>query len=231
VISVLRGVTLEVPRGAVVALLGANGAGKTTLLRAVSGLLGMHGGRVRAGTIELDGASLLGTDAARIVRLGVSQVMEGRRIFAELSVEDNLRAGAFTRRDRAEVRRSLERVMRLFPALAERRASVAGYLSGGEQQMLAIARALMARPRLLLLDEPSTGLAPRLVDSIADIVAGVNGEGTTVVLAEQNAAMALSVASRAYVLERGRVVAEGPPSRFSAGDVLRASYLGTGSPP
>lgn len=225
--SVLSGVSVDVARGSVVAVLGPNGAGKTTLLRAVSGLLGMHRGRVRAGAIELEGRRLDGLEAPGIVRLGVAQVMEGRRIFAELSVEENLRAGGFTRRDRRELRQSHERVMALFPVLARRRTATAGYLSGGEQQMLAMARALMASPRLLLLDEPSLGLAPRLVETIRDIVAEINAQGTSVVIVEQNAAMALSVASYGYLMEAGRVVATGQPSELAGDDVVRASWLGT----
>jgi len=175
VMLVLRGISLQVPTGGVVALLGANGAGKTTTLRAISGLLPLHRGKVTKGTIEVDGRPTKGLDPAAIVRLGVSQVMEGRRVFAELTVDENLKAGGFTRRDRAELKASYERVMTLFPVLADRRRQTAGYLSGGEQQMLAIGRALMQSPRLLLLDEPSLGLAPLIVEQIRNIVAEING--------------------------------------------------------
>ena len=228
VVLVLRGVSLAVPDGAIVALLGPNGAGKTTLLRAVSGLLRVHRGRVTKGTVELDGRSLARLDPAAVVRRGVSQVLEGRRIFPELTVEENLRAGAFSRRDKSEVRRSHDRVMELFPVLAERRRSTAGYLSGGEQQMLAIGRALMASPRLLLLDEPSLGLAPLLVDQLRGVLAEVNRQGTSVLLVEQNVAMALSVADHAYVLENGKVVKEGPAPRLLADGDIREFYLGVG---
>jgi len=228
VILVLRGVSLDVPRGRIVALLGANGAGKTTLLRALSGLLPSHRGRTTKGSIELDGWRVDGLDAPALVRRGMSQVMEGRRIFAELSVEDNLKAGSFTRRDRREVKESYDRVMTLFPVLAERRKSTAGYLSGGEQQMLAIARALMAKPRLLLLDEPSLGLAPMIVEQIRQIVVDINDQGTSVLLVEQNAVMALSIAAHGYVLETGKVVLDGPASELMANQDVRESYLGMG---
>jgi branched-chain amino acid transport system ATP-binding protein len=226
VVLVLRGVSLEVPTGSIVALLGANGAGKTTLLRAVTGLLGPHRGRITKGSVHLDGEPVTGLDAAAMVRRGVSQVMEGRRIFAELTVEDNLRAGAYSRRSRAEVRESHARVMELFPLLAGRRRSTAGYLSGGEQQMLAIGRALMASPRVLLLDEPSLGLAPRVVEQVRDIIVTINEAGTSVLLVEQNAVMALSIASAGYVLETGKVVRDGPADRLLADEDIREFYLG-----
>jgi len=224
----LRGVSIDVPSGSIVALLGANGAGKTTLLRAVTGLLGVHRGRIAKGTIELDGRRIDGLDPATIVRRGISQVMEGRRIFAELSVDENLRAGGFTRRDRAELKASYERVMDLFPILRERRRQTAGYLSGGEQQMLAIARALMASPRLLLLDEPSLGLAPLIVQQIRGIVADINRQGTSVLLVEQNATMALSIADHGYVLETGRVAMGGPAQQLLANPDIQEFYLGVG---
>ncbi|MEX2194785.1 MAG: ABC transporter ATP-binding protein [Thermoleophilaceae bacterium] len=221
---VLRGVSLEVPPGKVVALLGANGAGKTTLLRAVTGLLPVHRGEITKGSIQLDGTALAGLDAPAIVRRGVAQVMEGRRIFAELTVDENLRTGGFTRRD--GLAQAHARVMELFPALRDRRGHVAGYLSGGEQQMLAIGRALMAAPRLLLLDEPSLGLAPALVGQIRDIVVEINRQGTSVLLVEQNAAMALQVASYGYVLENGRVVLDGPAEELREDQDVREFYLG-----
>jgi branched-chain amino acid transport system ATP-binding protein len=228
VILALRGISLEVPDGAVVALLGANGAGKTTTLRAVTGLLGIHRGRVTKGTIELDGRPMTGLDPTAIVRLGVSQVMEGRRIFAELTVDDNLRAGGFTRKDKSELRASYERVMTLFPRLADRRKSIAGYLSGGEQQMLAIGRALMQSPRLLLLDEPSLGLAPLIVEQIRQIIVEINQAGTSVLLVEQNATMALSIARHGYVVEQGRVVKEGAGVDLLADQDIQEFYLGVG---
>jgi branched-chain amino acid transport system ATP-binding protein len=228
VILVLRGVSLDVPRGQVVALLGANGAGKTTMLRAITGLLDIHRGRITKGTVVLDGRDVTRADAASIVKGGLAQVMEGRRIFAELTVEENLRTGAFTRRDRDGVAASYERVLDLFPALRGRLKAVAGYLSGGEQQMLAIGRALMADPTLLLLDEPSLGLAPMVVAQIRDIIVQVNEAGTSVLLVEQNATMALSIAHEGYVLEHGRVVKQGRGAELLADDDIREFYLGMG---
>jgi branched-chain amino acid transport system ATP-binding protein len=228
VVLVLRGVSLTVPRGAVVALLGANGAGKTTLLRAITGLLRVHRGEVTKGSIELEGERIDGRDAVAVVRRGVAQVMEGRRIFAELTVDENLRAGAFTRRSKDEVREAYARVFDLFPRLAERRKSTAGYLSGGEQQMLAIGRALMAAPRVLLLDEPSLGLAPRLVERIRDTIAELNRQGTSVLLVEQNAAMALAIADYGYVMETGKVVKDGAAAELLADRDIQEFYLGVG---
>lgn len=226
VIQVLRGISLRVPLGSVVAILGANGAGKTTLLRAVSGLLGYQNGKVTGGSIHMDGVDITGRPPAANVRAGMAQVMEGRRIFAELSVDENLKAGAFTRKDKAEVRTSRERVMELFPRLGERHKQVAGYMSGGEQQMLAIGRALMANPRLLLLDEPSLGLAPLIVEQIFDIVRTINAQGTSVLLVEQNAAMALGVAEFAYVMETGRVAKSGTGAALLDDPDIKALYLG-----
>jgi branched-chain amino acid transport system ATP-binding protein len=228
VVLVLRGISLEVARGEIVALLGANGAGKTTLLRAVTGLLGVHRGKITKGAVEIEGRALTRHDPAEIVRRGVAQVMEGRRIFAELTVEENLRAGAFTRRDKQGVRASRERVLELFPRLGERLGATAGYLSGGEQQMLAIGRALMADPEVLLLDEPSLGLAPKLVEGLRDIIAELNRQGTSVLLVEQNAAMALAIANRGYVVETGRVVKDGAASDLLADQDIREFYLGIG---
>lgn len=225
---VLRGVSLSVPDGGIVALLGANGAGKTTLLRAITNLLSVHRGEITKGTISFGGERIDGLDPAAIVRRGVSQVMEGRRIFTALTVEENLRAGAYTRRSRTEVRDSFERVMSLFPPLADRRRQTAGYLSGGEQQMLAIGRALMQKPRLLLLDEPSLGLAPLVVQQIRDTVVGINREGTAVLLVEQNATMALETADVGYVLENGRVVRDGPGAELLVDKDIREFYLGVG---
>jgi branched-chain amino acid transport system ATP-binding protein len=227
-VRALRGVGLTVGHSEVVALLGANGAGKTTLLRAVSGLLSEHAGRVTHGNVELDGAPILGLRAPAIVRRGVAQVMEGRRIFAELSVDDNLRTGAFTRRDRGSIHETYEQVLEMFPVLGERRRSVAGYLSGGEQQMLAIGRALMANPRLLLLDEPSLGLAPLIQEQIRDTIVTIAQAGTSVLVVEQNAMIALSMAHRASVLENGHVVREGLASDLLGDDEIREAYLGIG---
>jgi branched-chain amino acid transport system ATP-binding protein len=225
VVLVLRGLSLEVPDGSIVALLGANGAGKTTLLRAVTGLLITHRGEITKGMVRVGGSDLTGADPAVVVRQGVGQVMEGRRIFAEMTVEENLRAGAHTRR--REYRESVGRVFDLFPILAQRRRSTAGYLSGGEQQMLAIGRALMARPRLLLLDEPSLGLAPKLVEQVREIVVQINEQGTSVLLVEQNAVMALSIANFGYVMEVGKVVRDGPAEELLADEDIREFYLGS----
>ena len=225
VIVALRGVSLEVPDGSIVALLGANGAGKTTCLRAISGLLDVHRGRISKGSVTLNGTPIGGLDAPAIVRRGVAQVLEGRRIFAELTVDENLRAGAFTRGDAAS-RGSYDRVLDLFPILRSRHANIAGYLSGGEQQMLAIARALMAEPKLLLLDEPSLGLAPLVVRQIRDIIVEVNRQGTSVLLVEQNAALALRIASYGYILENGKVVMAKAAQLLARDEDVREFYLG-----
>ncbi|MEU5879248.1 ABC transporter ATP-binding protein [Spirillospora sp. NPDC047279] len=227
VILVLRGVSLEVPEGEIVALLGANGAGKTTLLRAVSGLLDVHDGEVTKGAVTLDGKPIHELSPTRVVRSGVRQVMEGRRIFAELTVEENLRLGAHT--SPGQLGGNLERVYALFPLIKERRSKTAGYLSGGEQQMLAVGRALMSEPRLLLLDEPSLGLAPRLVEQIRDIIVEINRQGTTVLLVEQNATMALAIASHGYVMETGKIVMDRPARELLQDDDIREFYLGLGA--
>jgi branched-chain amino acid transport system ATP-binding protein len=228
VILALRGVSLEVPAGGIVALLGPNGAGKTTLLRAITGLLGVHRADVTKGEIELDGRRITKLDPAGIVRAGIGQVMEGRRVFHELSVDENLRAGAMTVRDRGEVEAARERALDLFPVLRERLKSTAGYLSGGEQQMLAIGRALMASPRLLLLDELSLGLAPRVVDQIMGIVSEINAQGTSVLLVEQNARSALAIASHGYVMETGRIVLDGEAAQLREDRDVQEAYLGVG---
>ena len=228
VVLVLRGVSLEVPHGHVVALLGANGAGKTTLLRAITGLLDVHRGRVTKGSVTLGDRDITDADPPSIVRSGLAQVMEGRRIFAELTVDENLKTGAFTRRDRDAVAASYERVLALFPVLRDRLRSTAGYLSGGEQQMLAIGRALMAEPRVLLLDEPSLGLAPIVVEQIRDLIVQVNEQGTSVLLVEQNATMALSIADEGYVLEHGRIVRDGAGPDLLEDKDIREFYLGIG---
>ncbi|MEV4009329.1 ABC transporter ATP-binding protein [Nonomuraea angiospora] len=221
VMLVLRGVSLSVPPGAIVALLGANGAGKTTLLRAVSGLLGVHDGEITKGSVTLEGEPIHHLRPAQIVRRGVSQVMEGRRILAELTVEENLKVGGHTAAES-----HLDRVYGLFPLLRERRRSVSGYLSGGEQQMLAVGRALMAGPKYLLLDEPSLGLAPSLVAQVRDLIVEINRQGTTVLLVEQNATMALSIASHGYVMETGKVVMDKPSGELLADEDIKEFYLG-----
>jgi branched-chain amino acid transport system ATP-binding protein len=225
-LSVLHGIDLVVPAGRIVALLGANGSGKTTLLRAIIGLILMHRGRITAGTVLLDGREIQGSSPAAIVRGGLAQVMEGRRIFAELTVEENLRAGAATRKDKAGIAASFDEVVTLFPTLAERRKQVAGYLSGGEQQMVAMGRALMAAPRLLVLDEPSLGLAPLIVEQIAEIVTDINARGTSVLLVEQNATMALGVAHDGYILETGRIARHGPAAELREDADIQEFYLG-----
>ena len=219
-IHALKGVSLEVERGEIVALLGNNGAGKTTTLKTISGLLAP-----RRGTIHLEGAPLVGTPPHAVVALGVGHVPEGRRIFNRLTVRENLMMGAFLRSD-GDIDADLERAFALFPRLRERIAQVAGTLSGGEQQMLAIGRALMARPRLLLLDEPSMGLAPVLVEQIFETIGEVNRQGTTILLVEQNASMALSIAHRGYVLETGAIVLTGTASALSENAEVRRAYLG-----
>jgi ABC-type branched-subunit amino acid transport system ATPase component len=226
VILGLRHVSLEVPAGAVVAVLGSNGAGKTTLLRAISGVLGEHGGTIDHGAIELDGRSLVGRSAAAIVAAGIVQVPEGRRIFERLTVAENLRIGGFALRDAAARARAQRLIHELFPILHDRRDQRAALLSGGQQQMLAIGRALMAAPRLLLLDEPSLGLAPKVVGQIAGVIGELNARGCTVVLVEQNAAMALSAATHAFVLATGQVYLSGPASELAADDTVRDLYLG-----
>ena len=227
VILVLKGVSLEVPEEGIVALLGANGAGKSTTLKAISGLLRTERGEVTKGGIELDGEAIHRHDPADVVRRGVVQVMEGRHVFEHLSVEENLLVGAYTRRNGREVKQALDRVYTYFPRLVTRRGVSAGYISGGEQQMLAIGRALMAHPRLMLLDEPSMGLAPMLVAEIYEIVARLNREErVAVLLAEQNASMALRVARYAYVMENGRVVLDGDRGTISENEDIKEFYLG-----
>src|SRR3954453_6234742 len=225
-VRALHGVSLSVPERSVVAVLGANGAGKSTLLRAISCTLGLQGGTVDGGEIQFAGRNLRGVDPGSVVRAGIVQVPEGRRIFGDLTVEENLRAGAISVRDKAARARARARVFELFPRLEERRTQRGGLLSGGEQQMLAIGRALMSEPKLLLLDEPSLGLAPQVVERIGGVVKEINEQGTSVVLVEQNAAMALDVADRAYVLEVGRVSLEGSASELAASDEVRERYLG-----
>ena len=220
-VQALKGVSLHAEAGEIVTLIGANGAGKTTLLRTLSGLL-----PVRSGDIRYDGKSLLRVPAHEIVGLGIAQSPEGRMVFANLSVEDNLELGAYRRKDRAAIRADRDAVYQQFPRLLERRRQSAGTLSGGEQQMLAIGRALMARPRLLLLDEPSLGLAPLLVREIFRTIRDINLGGVTVLLVEQNAHMALSIAGRGYVLETGRVKIEDAAPRLLLNEDVKKAYLG-----
>ncbi len=219
-IEALKGISMHVDSGEVVALVGANGAGKTTLMRTVSGLL-----RPAAGTLDFAGKSLLHTSADRIVRAGIAQAPEGRRVFGTLSVAENLRLGAYTRSE-SEFRESLKQVYALFPRLQERHRQLAGTMSGGEQQMLAIGRALMARPQLLLLDEPSLGLAPIIVKDIFKALAQIRREGVTILLVEQNVRMALKLANRGYVLEVGRIALEGSAQDLLHSPGIQAAYLG-----
>jgi len=228
VILVLKGVSLEVPRGGIVALLGANGAGKTTTLKAISNLLHAERGDVTKGSIMFDGAEVQDLSPNELVRRGCIQVMEGRHCFGHLTVEENLLTGAFTRRDgKAAIKRDLDLVYSYFRRLGERKSSLAGYTSGGEQQMCAIGRALMSRPKMILLDEPSMGLAPQIVEEIFDIVRNLNeSEGVSFLLAEQNTHMALRFARYGYILENGRVVMDGDAKALSANEDVKEFYLG-----
>jgi branched-chain amino acid transport system ATP-binding protein len=220
-IHALRGVTLHVDEGEIVTLIGSNGAGKSTTLRTVSGLL-----RPREGSIQLEGQRIDGRRPHEIVALGVCQSPEGRRIFPRMSVFENLEMGAFLRKDRGAIAADYERVFSLFPRLKERRTQRGGTLSGGEQQMLAIGRALMAAPRVLLLDEPSMGLSPILVEQIFEIIQSINQQGTTVLLVEQNALMALNVAKRGYILQTGEIVLTGDAKKLRDDPAVRKAYLG-----
>ena len=228
VILVLKGVSLTVPRGAIVALLGANGAGKSTTLKAISNLLRAERGDVTKGTIVFDGAEVQKLTPNELVRRGCIQVMEGRHCFGHLTIHENLLTGAYTRQDgRAAIRRDLDLVYAYFPRIAERRDALAGYASGGEQQMCAIGRALMSRPKMILLDEPSTGLAPQIVEEIFDIVKNLNqNEGVSFLLAEQNTNMALKYASYGYILENGRVVLDGEAHALRENEDVKEFYLG-----
>ncbi|MBR4696028.1 MAG: ABC transporter ATP-binding protein [Selenomonadaceae bacterium] len=220
-IHAIKGISLEVREGEIVTLIGANGAGKSTTLRTISGLL-----KPKSGKISFLGKDIAGKPAHEIVREGISQVPEGRRIFAEMSVLENLELGAFIRKDADGIKEDMEMVFRRFPRLEERKAQQAGTLSGGEQQMLAMGRALMSRPKLLLLDEPSMGLAPLLIREIFSIIEDINKTGTTILLVEQNANMALSIADRAYVLETGRITLSGDAAKLAASEDVRKAYLG-----
>lgn len=222
-IEALHNVSLRVEEGQIVTLIGCNGAGKTTTLRAISGMI-----RPAAGDVVYDGRSLIGLPPHEMVRIGIAHSPEGRGVFANLTVDENLSLGAFTRRDTAQIAKDREKSLDLFPRLRERLKQNAGTLSGGEQQMLAMARALMARPRLLLLDEPSLGLAPQIVQTIFRIIRDINAEGTTILLVEQNAHMALNIAHYGYVLETGEIKMSRPARELAASDEVRKAYLGVG---
>jgi branched-chain amino acid transport system ATP-binding protein len=220
-IQAIKGISIEVNEGEIVTLIGANGAGKSTLLKTLSGLL-----KPKNGTIQYMGNNISGRPVQEIVKAGISHVPEGRRVFANMTVEENLELGAYLRKDSIEIRKDLEKVYELFPRLHERRKQLSGTLSGGEQQMLAMGRAIMARPKLLLLDEPSMGLAPLFVKTIFQIIEEINRNGTTILLVEQNANMALSIASRAYVIETGKVVISGTAAELQESDQIKLAYLG-----
>ena len=221
VIQALKGISFEVNEGEVIALIGANGAGKTTILHTVTGLINQ-----KAGKIEFEGKDISHTPAYKIVAEGMAHVPEGRRVFAELSVYDNLMMGAYTRKDKKEIAETLEMVYRRFPRLEERKNQMAGTLSGGEQQMLAMGRALMSKPKIILMDEPSMGLSPIFVNEIFDIIKAVSASGTTVLLVEQNAKKALSIADRAYVLETGKIILEGDAKVLMNDERVKKAYLG-----
>lgn len=220
-IRAVQGISFHIEEGEIVTLIGANGAGKSTTLRTISGLL-----RPVSGDIFFEGESIVRMSSVHIVRHGISQVPEGRQIFSTLTVQENLEMGAYTRSDQGEIRRNMESVFESFPVLKERRTQLGGTLSGGEQQMLAMGRGLMSQPRLLLLDEPSMGLAPIIVEEIFDIINRINAQGTSILLVEQNAAMALSVADRGYVLETGNIVLEGTARELLENSRVREAYLG-----
>ncbi len=221
VIEAIKGVSFEVNQGEIIALIGANGAGKTTILQTISGLI-----PAKAGTITFNGKDITKTPGYKIVSMGMAQVPEGRRVFSQLSVLKNLQLGAYTRKDKAEIAESLEMVYERFPRLAERKNQLSGTLSGGEQQMLAMGRALMSKPDIVLMDEPSMGLSPILVNEIFDIIKEINKAGTTILLVEQNAKKALAVADRAYVLETGNISLSGPASELINDENIKKAYLG-----
>ena len=220
-IQAIKGISFEVNQGEVIALIGANGAGKTTTLHTVTGLISP-----KSGQVLFEGKDITKTPAHKIVSMGMAHVPEGRRVFAELSVYENLRMGAYTRKDKAEIKETLKSVHKSFPRLQERKNQMAGTLSGGEQQMLAMGRALMSKPRIILMDEPSMGLSPIMVNEIFDIIRAVSESGTTVLLVEQNAKKALSIADRAYVLETGKIVLSGDAKELLEDDSIKKAYLG-----
>jgi len=225
-IEAVRDVSLDVPAGQIVALLGSNGAGKSTILKAISGVLYQEDGEIVSGSIQLEGRQISGRSPRQIVEQGLMQVPEGRALFATLTVEENLLMGGFTR-NRAEAAEGLERVYTMFPRVKERRTQISGYLSGGEQQMVAIGRALMGRPRLLMLDEPSLGLAPQIIDTIFEAIVELNrASGMTVLLVEQNAQLALQTASYGYIIENGRIVLDGAAEKLRSNDDVQEFYLG-----
>ncbi len=220
-IHALKNINLKIEQGEVVTLIGANGAGKTTTLKAISGML-----KPKSGSIKLNGKDISTVDGTDIVKLGISHAPEGRRVFSKMSVMENLELGAYTRKDKAEIKKDYEKIFTLFPRLLERKEQMAGTLSGGEQQMLAIGRALMSRPKLLLLDEPSMGLAPIIVKEIFSIIKNINKDGTTVLLVEQNANMALQAADRAYIIRNGEIEMEGSAKDFLQDEKVKNAYLG-----
>ena len=224
VILVLRGISFEIPKGKIVALLGSNGSGKTTVIRSITGLLDIQNGDITKGSITLDGEDITNLNPSKIVEKGIAQVMEGRRIFSELSVAENLRLGGHT--NSANIQNNIDRVLEMFPALKDRQKGEAGYLSGGEQQMLAIGRALMSEPEYLLLDEPSLGLAPKLVDQIAELIQEINNQGVTVLLVEQNANMALNISDHGYIMETGNIVMDNDSEKLLNDEDVREFYLG-----
>jgi branched-chain amino acid transport system ATP-binding protein len=229
VVQVLRGLSLAVPRGEIVALLGSNGAGKSTTLKAISGLLALEDGALEAGRIEFNGLGTAERAAQQLVRDGLCHVMEGRRVFEDLTIEENLVAATYALTGRPDVKPDFDAVYSYFPRLHERRKGLAGYLSGGEQQMLAIGRALVAQPQLILLDEPSLGLSPKLVEDIFTIIARINAErGVSMLLVEQNATVALAVAHRGYIMENGKIVIDGSAERLASDPDVREFYLGVG---
>ena len=227
VILVLRGISFEVPKGDIVALLGSNGSGKTTALRAITGLLDTQNGDITKGKITIDDIDITDAQPSKIVETGIAQVLEGRRIFSELNVLENLRLGGFTADN--TVQENTDRVFELFPILKDRSKNIAGYLSGGEQQMLAIGRALMSNPKYLLLDEPSLGLAPKLVEQIAELIQEINNQGVTVLLVEQNANMALKISSHGYIMETGNIVMDNPSEKLLSDQDVQEFYLGLSS--
>ena len=220
-INAIKGISFDVEQGEIIALIGANGAGKTTILHTITGLV-----QAKHGSVMFGGKDLTKTPAHKIVSMGMAHVPEGRRVFAQLSVLENLMLGAYTRKDKAEIQESLKHVFKRFPRLEERRGQMAGTLSGGEQQMLAMGRALMSKPSIILMDEPSMGLSPILVNEIFDIIESISKSGTTVLLVEQNAKKALSIADRAYVLETGKIVTSGKASELLEDDSIKKAYLG-----